>query len=948
MRVPRALFVAQVVAIGCAGFVAGSSREVDLGDDDLTLLSNLLSEGNLEPTAFVDDCSIAAAADANASDGSSSDIEDDRASDSTASDDEGGTVGVTLAAERRWWLEVLLKLVWTNQIVQAFLASTAVGAISYTLLMLATMVFGWLRAKTFSQVTIHNSDETFNKVIEFIGKQGMAVNGALVCQTMKKRRTWRDWKREFMLGKRRPADLEYLPANNNDVHVIYYSGKRIMMHRSKGETVVAGHERKPLRMETLTLSGWGADNSAIKRLIDDAVAANHEVESDNLNIYTLSSGWPGGWERALSKAPRPLESVILDEDIANRLIEDARHFLDAAEWYAGVGIPYRRGYLLHGPPGCGKTSFCQALAGALKLDLCILTLSNKDLTDNELAEHMREAPASAIVLLEDVDAVFVDRAIQAEHKGGGVTFSGLLNALDGVASQEGRLFFMTTNHKEKLDPALIRPGRCDVDVELQKASRAQAVKLFERFFPGRSDDARRFGAAVPDREITMAQLQGHLLKHKTDAVAAVLTVDSILGTARPKQVELMPIREHLARVGLEQWAHVFEARGYCCKADTVGLDFADVEKWSWSVQVDSTAAARLKRLLSNDSALLAEYQLVDTATAKDMFMNTFARPDQRCNRAVLSRLGDQLCRAIQRDAKSRVSIWQLRQHLRLHYDDPEVAADRASRLVLDGEYLGASTGDLVDGMSARTWLARIGLERHATRFERAGYQTARSLLEISDNDSMLKELAAENPRDVHRLKALKNVDKSKADLLLQFVSPDRRALAEAFRARFGSTGFLDAAASPSDRFAYRFADELSDPLGQGMISRYQLRVYLASHADDLPELCCRRARAALLESHQSTDGQVVVKRPGDWLVGWLSEHGLQHYANVFHQQHFRTVDDFCMEPSLGLNELGNVMGIQSLGEQRKLLGMIEALRSRKKGCCSDVTDGGGESSDGEE
>jgi chaperone BCS1 len=88
-----------------------------------------------------------------------------------------------------------------------------------------------------------------------------------------------------------------------------------------------------------------------------------------------------------------------------------------------------------------------------------------------LATNLREAPMNAIILLEDVDAVFSERS--AGKSAGGVSFSGLLNALDGVASQEGRLFFMSTNHIEKLDPALIRPGRCDVKVELNRASKKQ-------------------------------------------------------------------------------------------------------------------------------------------------------------------------------------------------------------------------------------------------------------------------------------------------------------------------------------------------------------------------------------------------------------------------------------------------------------------------------------------
>ncbi len=64
-----------------------------------------------------------------------------------------------------------------------------------------------------------------------------------------------------------------------------------------------------------------------------------------------------------------------------------------------------------------------------------------------------------------------------------MTFSGFLNALDGVRSQEGQIIFMTTNHREKLDPALLRPGRADVHVLLNYASEKQMVDLFLRFFP---------------------------------------------------------------------------------------------------------------------------------------------------------------------------------------------------------------------------------------------------------------------------------------------------------------------------------------------------------------------------------------------------------------------------------------------------------------------------------
>jgi ATP-dependent Zn protease len=146
----------------------------------------------------------------------------------------------------------------------------------------------------------------------------------------------------------------------------------------------------------------------------------------------------------------------------------------------------------------------------------MLSLSNDKLDDNMLAQNFRDAPQSAILLLEDVDAVFVNRDKGSGSKSG-VSFSGLLNAIDGVASQEGRIFFMTTNHLERLDEALIRPGRCDVRVELKKASKGQMERLFLRFFPDAELEAKEFALKLPTNEISMAQLQGHLLEHKTSA-----------------------------------------------------------------------------------------------------------------------------------------------------------------------------------------------------------------------------------------------------------------------------------------------------------------------------------------------------------------------------------------------------------------------------------------------
>jgi DNA polymerase III delta prime subunit len=153
------------------------------------------------------------------------------------------------------------------------------------------------------------------------------------------------------------------------------------------------------------------------------------------------------------------------------LLDDVRSFFSKRSWYAQMGIPWRRGYLLYGPPGTGKTSMAFALAGELHLNLCWLSLTNPKLNDQTIAMLLQKTPARSLILIEDVDAFFAARQKQDDRIA--VSFSGLLNALDGVAAQEGRIIFLTTNHRELLDPALIRPGRIDVEFKLDLASREQ-------------------------------------------------------------------------------------------------------------------------------------------------------------------------------------------------------------------------------------------------------------------------------------------------------------------------------------------------------------------------------------------------------------------------------------------------------------------------------------------
>jgi chaperone BCS1 len=131
---------------------------------------------------------------------------------------------------------------------------------------------------------------------------------------------------------------------------------------------------------------------------------------------------------------------------------------------------------------------------------------------------MASVPQHSLVLIEDIDCVFLKRK-KADDKEN-VTFSGLLNAIDGVMASAGRVLFMTTNNVETLDAALIRPGRVDMSIKLDNASREQMEQLFLRFFP-LPDLAKQFSNRGKVGEWSMATLQGHLLKYRDDPVLAL-------------------------------------------------------------------------------------------------------------------------------------------------------------------------------------------------------------------------------------------------------------------------------------------------------------------------------------------------------------------------------------------------------------------------------------------
>ncbi len=292
--------------------------------------------------------------------------------------------------------------------------------------------------------------------------------------------------------------LQYSPAPG--FHIFWHSGRLMWMQREIAMNMQV--------VETIRLGAVLARRRVLEELLESVARRAGERRANRLTLYTVDR-WGDEWRLADSKPRRSLDSVVLDEGVARLLHDDIHEFFTRREWYAQMGIPWRRGYLLHGPPGTGKTSAAYALAGELRLKLCALSLTNPKLTDNVLSDLLQQTPPRSLILIEDIDAFFVAR--ESQDRRIQFSFSGLLNALDGVGAQEGRIVVLTTNHRERLDPALIRPGRIDVEIELGRATPSQLRGLLQRFYPDHAERVARIAADYPTRTLSPAQVQQTLI-----------------------------------------------------------------------------------------------------------------------------------------------------------------------------------------------------------------------------------------------------------------------------------------------------------------------------------------------------------------------------------------------------------------------------------------------------
>ncbi|KAJ7145034.1 hypothetical protein C8R46DRAFT_918936 [Mycena filopes] len=373
------------------------------------------------------------------------------------------------------------------------------------------------------------------------------------------------------------GSADYVPTYESP-QLFRWRGYWVEVQRYRAQIQGAGGQQQQAAAIFLTV--FTRNLSVISELVEEAHLGYQRKIKPYVTIFLADSPSFGGsflWN-VKRKPHRPIESIILPGTTASSTTSSPTRsvFFASEAWYHRAGIPHRRGYLLFGPPGTGKSSTIHAVAGELNLEIHSFSLSSAFVDDAFLQRATATIPKRSIVLVEDIDCALPSRDEDSDddsdgggggRRGGrndrpshssGVTLSGLLNMIDGIGSEEGKLFFATTNYVDRLDAALMRPGRIDRRVRYTLATGAQARGLFERVFkdvevdgavevvgpaaPAISDAelailSQQFAAALRDYEFSPAELQGYLLLNRERPIAAAAEMGAWVQRQRDDRVE---------------------------------------------------------------------------------------------------------------------------------------------------------------------------------------------------------------------------------------------------------------------------------------------------------------------------------------------------------------------------------------------------------------------------
>lgn len=282
------------------------------------------------------------------------------------------------------------------------------------------------------------------------------------------------------------------------------------------------------------------DYDLIEKLEEETKRKESEGNSSGYYIIPDKMYTDSRWVRFCDLDYIDMDNVVLPETIKNKLMDDFVRFEtdETKLFYRIRGINYKRSYLLHGKPGGGKSSFIRAFASKFKMNVYEVNCNSMDNME-ALRLKLSEIPKRSIVLIEDIDIIFTSREfkkqemadLSADEKYHALqSFDDVryemgffFNILDGIVPViNNSILFLTTNHLDRLDPALTRPGRVDLTIEFPELTYETSKILYLGYFPKQEKDADEIGKIIETKKVMPTYLveflRENMFKQSKDVV----------------------------------------------------------------------------------------------------------------------------------------------------------------------------------------------------------------------------------------------------------------------------------------------------------------------------------------------------------------------------------------------------------------------------------------------
>ncbi|XP_057493939.1 AAA-ATPase At3g50940-like [Actinidia eriantha] len=280
-------------------------------------------------------------------------------------------------------------------------------------------------------------------------------------------------------------------------------------------------------------------SSYLPYVLERSKAINEEDKV--VMLYSLGhfhGDYDGVWGSVNLDHPSTFDTLAMDPTLKKELMDDLDRFVKRREFYKRVGKAWKRGYLLYGPPGTGKSSLIAAMANYLKFHIYDLELTSLK-SNSDLRSILSLTANRSILVIEDIDCSsdFPKRQARGNNNvDSQLTLSGLLNFIDGLWSSCGdeRIIIFTTNHKDRLDPALLRPGRMDIHIHMSYCT-PSGFKILASNYLGTNNHSMftEIEKLITEVEVTPAEIAEELMK----SVDADTALEGLLKRLHTKKME---------------------------------------------------------------------------------------------------------------------------------------------------------------------------------------------------------------------------------------------------------------------------------------------------------------------------------------------------------------------------------------------------------------------------